>query len=178
LVLSLLSGASADTNHKNHGKMNGKCKCTNPACDVESTYSEGQIVGYRWYDKHNVQPAFAFGHGLTYGNFSYSALTASSTSISFTVTRTSGSTGSCDTPQVYFSYPGAKGSTDPSKPDKVLRFFKKVCEPTAVLSFDVSTMDVSNWDVGSSSWKKAVGTFGVQVGTSSKNIALTSSFTV
>ena len=45
------------------GKMNGKCKCTNPACDVEATYSEGQIVGYRWYDKNDVEPAFAFGHG-------------------------------------------------------------------------------------------------------------------
>ena len=31
--------------------------------DVESTYSEGQIVGYRWYDKNDVEPAFAFGHG-------------------------------------------------------------------------------------------------------------------
>lgn len=28
-------------------------------------YSEKQINGYRWYDKYGVQPAFAFGHGLT-----------------------------------------------------------------------------------------------------------------
>ncbi len=27
-------------------------------------YSEGQIVGYRWYDKHSIQPAFPFGHGM------------------------------------------------------------------------------------------------------------------
>jgi beta-glucosidase len=35
--------------------------------NIQANYSEGQIVGYRWYDKHNVKPAFAFGHGLSYG---------------------------------------------------------------------------------------------------------------
>ena len=29
--------------------------------DLEATYSEGLIVGYRWYDKNDVEPAFAFG---------------------------------------------------------------------------------------------------------------------
>jgi hypothetical protein len=27
----------------------------------EAHYSEGQIVGYRWYDKHGVTPAYPFG---------------------------------------------------------------------------------------------------------------------
>ena len=29
----------------------------------DAHYSEGQIVGYRFYDKHDIEPAFAFGHG-------------------------------------------------------------------------------------------------------------------
>jgi len=36
------------------GSPNGKCKCTNPACDVEASYTEGQIVGYRWCGNFDI----------------------------------------------------------------------------------------------------------------------------
>jgi beta-glucosidase len=65
----------------------------------QSNYTEGFIVGYRWYDKHGVAPAFPFGHGLTYGDFKYTDLVVSGRTISFTVTRTAGA--GCDTAQVY-----------------------------------------------------------------------------
>jgi beta-glucosidase len=32
-------------------------------------YTEGAAVGYKWFDKNNTRPLFAFGHGLTYGQF-------------------------------------------------------------------------------------------------------------
>ena len=34
--------------------------------DGKTTYSEGVNVGYRWFDKENIEPLFAFGHGLSY----------------------------------------------------------------------------------------------------------------
>lgn len=32
---------------------------------LQANYTEGLLVGYRWYDKNGVAPAFPFGHGLT-----------------------------------------------------------------------------------------------------------------
>ena len=37
-------------------------------------FKEGIFVGYRYYEKEGVQPAFAFGHGLSYTSFSYDNL--------------------------------------------------------------------------------------------------------
>ena len=34
-------------------------------------YSEGVLVGYRWFEQRNLRMAFPFGHGLSYGRFSF-----------------------------------------------------------------------------------------------------------
>ena len=34
-----------------------------PEAPLYSNYTEGLFVGYRYYDEHEIKPAFAFGHG-------------------------------------------------------------------------------------------------------------------
>ena len=57
-------------------------------------FDEGLFFGYRWYDKEQVQPLYAFGHGLSYTTFAYSDLSVSGTDVTFTVTNTGAVAGS------------------------------------------------------------------------------------
>ena len=41
-------------------------------CGPDVEYAEGIYVGYRWYEKQDIKPLFAFGHGLSYTRFEYS----------------------------------------------------------------------------------------------------------
>ena len=47
---------------------------TYPDMDNEVLYREGPFVGYRYYDAVRVEPAFPFGHGKSYTEFSYDGL--------------------------------------------------------------------------------------------------------
>ncbi len=57
-----------------------------------SSYSEGLLVGYRWYQSKGIKPLFPFGFGLSYTTFAFSHLKVSTTragaSVSFTLTNT------------------------------------------------------------------------------------------
>ena len=41
----------------------------------ESLYTEGLFVGYRYFERKEIEPLFAFGHGLSYTSFRYDNLT-------------------------------------------------------------------------------------------------------
>jgi len=137
--------------------------------DLEATYTEGQLSGYRWYDKKGVKPAFPFGHGLTYGAFTFGPVQVTGRVVTFTVARRQGT--GCETPQVYLSYPGAE--TDPKAPSKVLRHFVKTCKPSTTVQYTVRDADISNWDVEAQAWKLTPGRYSIHVGASSQDIRQT-----
>ncbi|MFC4440280.1 MULTISPECIES: glycoside hydrolase family 3 C-terminal domain-containing protein [Natrialbaceae] len=42
-----------------------------PATDDVARYDEGVFVGYRYFDEHDLEPLFPFGHGLSYATSEY-----------------------------------------------------------------------------------------------------------
>src|SRR3954451_3059990 len=84
-------------------------------CPV-SHYTEGLLVGYRWYDAKHIKPLFPFGFGLSYTSFRYGHLHVKPTKrgavVRFTVANTGGTTGA-EVAQLYVSSP--KTAQEPPK---------------------------------------------------------------
>ncbi len=149
---------------------------------IDEEYKEGVYVGYRWTDKNNIKPTFAFGHGLSYTTFSMSNLRQSAKEmtrdgkLTFTVTvKNTGSKRGAETVQLYIK--DIKSSVD--RPVKELKGFKKVwLEPGEQKDVDM-TIDnnaLAYYDETTGTWKSENGEFDALVGNASDNIILKSRF--
>ena len=149
---------------------------------IDEEYKEGIYVGYRWTDKNNIKPTFAFGHGLSYTTFSMSNLRQSAKEmtrdgkLTFTVTvKNTGSKRGAETVQLYIK--DIKSSVD--RPVKELKGFKKVwLEPGEQKDVDM-TIDnnaLAYYDETTGTWKSENGEFDALVGNASDNIILKSRF--
>jgi len=152
-----------------------------PGTNNQVIYSEGLLVGYRWYDASNIPPQFPFGLGLSYTTFAYSNLTVGAVSpsgqvqVSFVLSNTGGHAGA-EVAQLYLGFPAVA-----AEPPKQLKGFQKaLLQPgqTQQVIFNLDWQDLAFWDVSSQSWKVPLGRFQVMVGASSRDIWLTNSFAV
>ena len=157
---------------------------TYPGSKEVANYDEGIFVGYRWYDKKNIEPLFPFGFGLSYTTFEFSDLKLSKTSMNkddeLTIELTVKNTGKVagdEIVQLYIS--DKKASVE--REVKSLKGFKRVRlkageSKQVTLTIDKSTL--SFYDVDSKSWLVEAGKFEVLVGNSSRNILLKETFNV
>ena len=134
-------------------------------------YSEGMFVGYRYYETVGLAARYPFGFGLSYTTFGYSELRVRRDQVSVTVTNT-GSRAGKEVVQLYVSAPSGSAGT----PVRELRGFAKVSlEPgeSTVVTITLGARAFSFWDVDSSAWVVAGGTYEVQLGRSAHDIVLT-----
>ena len=153
-----------------------------PGVDDELNYEEGLFVGYRHYDKMNIEPLFAFGHGLSYTTFEYSELKLSARSIqageSIQATvkiKNTGDVPGAEVVQLYLN--DAKSSV--VRPQKELKGFSKVLlQPgeEKTVSMTLRPQDLMFWDQATGDWKAESGRFKVMVGASSRDIRKSRSF--
>jgi beta-glucosidase len=146
--------------------------------DGKTTYRDGVNVGYRWFDKENIDPLFPFGYGLSYTTFDYSGLkTAKADDGGFDVTvaiRNTGSVDSDEVPQVYLSAP----SDIPEGvqfPVRALVAFDRVNIPagqTRTVTLHVPPRQLQYWSTKEQKWITASGERTVSVGGSSRSLPL------
>ena len=142
-------------------------------------YGEGVFVGYRWYDVKKLHVAFPFGHGLSYTTFAYGDAEAAVDAAGDVVVRVpvtnTGRVSGRDVVQVYTSFDGA--SVVHRAPRELKGFAVVALEPgeTATVEVVLRRADLAYWDVRVDDWVLERGTYGVQVGASSRDIRSTTS---
>ncbi len=147
-----------------------------PVYDIK--YSEGVMVGYRWYENKNIEPLYHFGYGLSYTTFKYSDISAQrvgdindfSVVVKFQLKNT-GSVAGAEVAQLYVS----DKECSVVRPAKELKAFDKVMlQPgeTKTVELVLEKNDFAFWDVNTKDWKVEPGEFELLVGGASNKIEL------
>lgn len=155
-----------------------------PGIDRHVTYSEGVFVGYRNYDEKKIEPLFPFGFGLSYTTFAFRNLRVNRMNtvprqvlVEFDIANT-GKVAGAEVAQVYVALPS---SSEVPQPPRQLKAFQKVkIEPgkTAHVKLTLNERALQYWDVTSHGWKTMPGSYGVMVGSSSRDLPLTVQFQI
>lgn len=140
----------------------------------KETYSDDIWVGYRHFDRDNIEPRFPFGFGLSYTTFTYGQLdittNADDAKITFTVTNTGQRAGS-EVAQLYVSAP----KSPVERPLRELKGFAKVhLKPgeSQQVTLTVRKKDLAYWDEQASGWSVVPGNYILLVGSHSRNLPL------
>ena len=147
-------------------------------------YSEGLMLGYRYYTSTGKKPLFPFGYGLSYTSFSFSHLkvdpaeahAGTPIKVSFDVQNT-GACAGAEVAQLYVGDPSARVE----RPARELKGFEKVRLAPGETKHVVLRLDkraLSYYNVEKHGWQVDPGRFNIYVGDSSENTPLTASFIV
>lgn len=153
-----------------------------PGKDGKERYEEGLLVGYRWFDTKNIEPMFAFGHGLSYTRFDYANLklveggATESAMVTVSVELTnSGERAGSEIVQAYVQ------PLEPSvqRPVKELKGFAKVLLKPGekrTVSIPLNQRAFSFYEPDRKAWVAEQGEYSIAVGSSSRDIRLKGNF--
>lgn len=142
--------------------------------DIDSTrYEEGIYVGYRHFDRMNIQVAYPFGFGLSYTDFKYGRPRLQSRGDRYVIelpVKNMGKYAGREIVQLYVSAPS--GGLD--KPEKELKAFAKssLLQPgeETLVRLEVSKDDLASFDEARQAWVAPSGTYHFQMAASCTDI--------
>jgi beta-glucosidase len=143
----------------------------------DSDYKEGVFTGYRWFDQHQIEPRFPFGHGLSYTTFEIKEpqvtivaerAAAPSVEVSVQVTNSGKRRGS----EVVQLYVGDRQAAVPRPPRELKGFRKVTLDPgaRARVKIALGRRAFAFWSEPERRWLAEPGQFVIAVGRSSRDI--------
>ncbi|MET9645166.1 glycoside hydrolase family 3 protein [Streptomyces syringium] len=145
--------------------------------DGELAYAEGVFIGYRAWGKARATPAYAFGHGLGYTDWSYETLDidtgAAGTATARVRVRNTGSRPGREVVQIYLAVPPGDRADRPAR--RLAGFASVEAGPgetaEAVVALDPRAVEV--WDDEAADWRRIPGTYTAEAGRSVADRRLT-----
>ena len=135
-------------------------------------YKEGIFVGYRWAEKHDIKPLFAFGHGLSYTSFEYGKASCRKSGKGFKVSIDVTNTGKREGKEIIQLYI-SDDECSLERPVKELKGFKKISlapGETKTIKFEIDPEMLKFYDPSQGGWVLEKGTFTAHVGAASDDI--------
>lgn len=121
---------------------------------------EGAAIGYKWFQSRGLEPAFWFGHGLTYTSFAHTdpvvTVQNGAVRIRFAVINV-GDRAGVDVAQIYVQLPDAVGE----RHRRLAQWARVDLRPGESSEVELSIDDrlLSVWDAGGRSWHRPIGTY-------------------
>lgn len=137
-------------------------------------YKEGIFVGYRGFDKNNIEPQFPFGFGLSYTTFSLNNLKVDNNSNMLQISCDLANTGKREGAEVVQAYIGGPKCGIPVAIKELKGFSRVNLMPgqTTKVTIPVEKKDLSIFDVKSHKWIFVHGKYNIWVGTSERSLPL------
>lgn len=142
----------------------------------DAHYSEGLLVGYRWFDTKQKPVLYAFGHGLSYVDFNYANLTSNKQQYAakdvVTVTFDLSNQGDMEADEVAQLYVRRLAPSTSGTPwvDKELKAFQRTtlkAGETKRVTLQVPVEELRHWDETTHGWALQSGPIEILVGPSS-----------
>ena len=150
----------------------------------KAEYKEGIFVGYRWAQKKDIKPLFAFGHGLSYTTYTYGQASINRSTMAENGTLTvsvdvtnSGNVAGKEIVQLYIG----DDEASVERPVMELKGFSKVAlEPgeTAKVRFTIKPEMLKFYDVEKGDWTLEKGSFTAYIAAASDDIRTQVAFEV
>ncbi len=141
----------------------------------KTTFSEGVLVGYRWFDRRKIEPEFPFGFGLSYTSFAYSWIKSSAAAdggVDVVVQiRNTGSVAGDEVAQVYVEKP-EHAPSGVQFADDILGGFERVplgAGESKEIVIHVPLRQFQYWATSEKKWVTPAGTRKIWVGGSSRD---------
>jgi beta-glucosidase len=146
---------------------------TLPPFDIP--YSEGLKVGYKWFDEEHKNPLFAFGHGLSYTDFTYSDLNLERNRATLLV-KNAGHRAGGEIVQLYARLP--EGAGEP--PKRLVSWQRVQLAPgeSKPITLEINPWFLSIYDPVKDAWKQPDGEYELFVGGSSDKPRLSVRITI
>jgi beta-glucosidase len=138
-------------------------------------YEEGIYVGYRHFDKNNMEVSYPFGYGLSYTQFEFESMDVFVTDGIINITIKVNNTGNAAGKEVVEIYV-SKPDSEIDRPVQELKAFAKTpllnSGETAELNLTIPVSELSYWNEDTSGWKLEEGAYTIHAGSSSRDLKL------
>jgi beta-glucosidase len=146
--------------HFDQGELTQLTIFDNGQLTFDVDHVEGAAMGYKWFQSRGLEPAFWFGHGLTYTSFAHTdpvvTVQNGAVSIRFVVTNV-GDRAGVDVAQVYVQLPDAVDE----RHRRLVQWARVALQPgeNREIELSIDGRLLSVWGIGDRSWHRPIGTY-------------------